>query len=116
LIPGGGYTYTSPVTDGDKFQVTLQPMQKDFVGDYHSHGNYYEYPDGRAVNPELFTEPGDYDTAIEDAWFAAYFGNPYFSYLGTPTGVIKRFNPVTKNVRNVAYPSPGDKNGCESGK
>ncbi|MCW0368854.1 hypothetical protein NB699_003837 [Xanthomonas sacchari] len=116
ILLGGGYTYTAPITDNNKFQVTLQPMQKDFVGDYHTHGNYYKYFDGRSVNPELFSEPGDYDSAIADAQIAASFGNPYFSYLGTPTGVIKRFNPVTGNVRNVAYPSLGDKYGCENGK
>ena len=68
------------------------------------------------MNPELFSEPGDYDTAIADARYAASYGNPYFSYLGTPSGVIKRFNPATGNIKNVAYPSAGDKCGCGSGK
>ncbi len=117
-LEGGGYSYTAPRTDDLPFAVNVGVMTPSTVGDYHSHGAYYVYPStGQSVNPELFTESGDnggdYGTAVSDAATAARFGNPYFSYLATPSGVIKRFDPRTGNVRNIDYPKPSDRCGCK---
>ena len=117
-LAGGGYSYTAPRTDNLQFSVSIGAIERNTVGDYHSHGAYYVYPStGQPLNPELFTEKGDrggdYGTAVTDAAWAAKHGNPYFSYLATPSGVIKRFDPKTGNVRNIDYPKPGDRCGCK---
>jgi len=112
-LPGGGYSYTTPRTDSDRFSVNVGPLTSSTVGDYHSHGAYYVDPiSGGALNPEEFSE-GDYDGTDREAVSAAAFGNPFFSYLATPSGVVKRYNPKTGNVRNIAYPKSGDRCGCK---
>jgi len=106
-LKGGGFTYSDPITDGEKFSLKIQRINPDTVGDYHTHGGYDKYVDGRSVNPELFSEI-DYITADMEAEYATRHGNKYFSYLGTPSGVIKVYDPDTGNIRNVSYPKKSD--------
>ena len=110
-LPGGGYTYAAPRTSGRKFFTEIGEMDSSTVGDYHSHGPYEVYEDGRPVNPEMFSDY-DFDTAVTAANYAAHHGNPYFSYLGTPSGVISKFDPSNGNIRNAAYPSRAHRCKC----
>jgi hypothetical protein len=88
--------------------VATAPKGTVVVGDYHTHGDYSrqifpEDPEGgevvRVTNPkddnlnsDHFSKP---DQIISSA--LSPYHPDYRSYLGTPSGVFKVFNPYTGN-------------------
>ena len=104
--PDGTFSFTPPQQGGlDTFDLSSVTVPPDAttVADYHTHGDY-TYDDG-----ERTSDPSkdDYDSehfSPQDRNSSANMarGNPnYRSYLGTPSGALREYNPSTGGVRNL---------------
>lgn len=96
----GTFSYTAPIP-GTYKGSSPGPKVPNGVGDYHTHGS----PDPK-FRDEVFGP-------LKDIPFLQSRG-PNTGYLGTPSGVIKKFDPATGATTNLPYPSPknGDACGC----
>jgi hypothetical protein len=77
----GSYSYTAPVpgTEGS-IQIPDVPGDKQDAGDYHTHGR----PDPRFPSYEDFSDRDKHNNDYDET--------P--GYLGTPSGVIKKYWPA----------------------
>jgi uncharacterized protein RhaS with RHS repeats len=84
----GTYSYTTPIPLGEVGGNLQKPQGT--VALYHTHG-----ANTPGINNENFS--GADKIAASDL--------PGNSYLGTPQGVIKKFNPNTWTTKNLQYPT-----------
>jgi RHS repeat-associated protein len=108
----GTYSYTAP-DPGLEASVPPPPLPSNGVGRYHTHGGQ-----DPAYYGENFS-PADVSISIDEGLFIP----GYVSYLGTPDGVIKAFDPhsyiddpQTAQFWNLPYPVPGQSVPCSCGK
>ncbi len=102
--PNGTYSYTAP-NRGSVGASNAGPMQSNTIGDYHTHGGK-----DPTYDSEVFSYlPGeDLDAIRQDA-----IGRPgYIGVLGTPSGVIKAFDPATGRKWNLPYPQSNNGDAC----
>jgi RHS repeat-associated protein len=81
--PDGTYSYTAPVTQGDPWGVNLGTPPKNVVGNYHIHPGNPPGSDDENFSPE--------DRENIRGWARRCPG--FAGYLGTPSGVIKKYVP-----------------------
>jgi uncharacterized Zn-binding protein involved in type VI secretion len=111
--PDGTFGFTAPsqavdTNHFDPFTVSAPPGTT-VVGDYHAHGDYSMPIGGDPEKPCRTSDPAndpyqsdnfsqtDREGSAEDAG-----GNlNYRSYLGTPSGTFREYNPSTGKVRNI---------------
>lgn len=93
----GTYSYTSPnAWTVDRSRPGPIPPETTNAGSYHTHGGYDPKYDSENFSPadiDLYTREGA------------------SGYLGTPNGVIKKYDPKTGRIKNLPYPS--NKNSCQ---
>ncbi|MBD8528318.1 RHS repeat-associated core domain-containing protein, partial [Pseudomarimonas arenosa] len=99
--PNGTFSYTAPAR-GTVSSSNPGPITPRTVGDYHTHGG----PDPR-FNSEVFS-PSDISGISSDATGIS----GYAGYVGTPRGVIKKFDPATGKVKNLPYPAAKNGDAC----
>ena len=81
--PDGTYSYTAPVTQGDPWGVNLGTPPNNAVGHYHIHPGDPPGADDENFSPE----------DREDIRKRARDCPGFAGYLGTPSGVIKKYVP-----------------------
>jgi RHS repeat-associated protein len=101
--PNGTFSYTAPVK-GTLAGSNPGPIGPNNVGDYHTHG-----ANDPGYDNENFSNPGDI-TGITADNAASPGGN--IGYLGTPMGVIKKYDPNTKKTTNLPYPKTNNSDAC----
>jgi RHS repeat-associated protein len=95
-MPNGQYTYDAPHPVGPTGGNVPPPTcTGTVVGLYHTHAAY-----APGYNNENFSSL-DLSTLLNNSWDG---------YLGTPRGVIKKFNCTTVATKNLPYPK---KNACK---
>jgi RHS repeat-associated protein len=107
--PDGTYSYTAPQTQNSPTRSDPGPLMPNTVGTYHTHGATMAGYNGEAYSP------ADVGLSIGEG-----LNIPgYIAYLGTPTGVIKAFDPhsfigdrQSPQFWNLPYPTPGQAAGC----
>jgi Domain of unknown function (DUF4329) len=107
--PDGTYSYTAPQTQNSPTRSDPGPLMPNTVGTYHTHGATMAGYNGEAYSP------ADVGLSIGEG-----LNIPgYIAYLGTPTGVIKAFDPHSfigdrqlPQFWNLPYPTPGQAAGC----
>jgi RHS repeat-associated protein len=94
----GTYSYTAPVTQHDTEHVNPGPMQKNTIGDYHTHptgnpsSNKIELPDKLSA----ITNAGDVRN-LNGQKREKKGESDFNSYIGTPNGKMIRFRPDTRS-------------------
>jgi uncharacterized protein RhaS with RHS repeats len=94
--PNGSYSYTAPIM-GNIDSVSHGPNIPNRAGLYHTHGAFDPGYDNENFSPD-------------DERIATNANEP--SYLGTPSGVIKKFNPATNKTINMQYPNNNNLDTC----
>ena len=99
--PDGTYSYTppNPGTNDSSVAGPVPPGTTN-AGDYHTHGAYDPRYDNEHFSPT--------DMRGNEAE-----GKP--GYLGTPEGIIKKYDPATDRTKNLPYPESKEKESSFSG-
>ncbi len=102
--PNGTFSYTAPVK-GTKDSSNPGPIGPNNAGDYHTHG-----ANDPGYDNENFSNPGDIQGITADN-VVSPGGN--VGYLGTPMGLIKKYDPNTGKTTNLPYPKPNNGDACK---